>query len=144
MDSKRTDHAVQAGESHEEAEAVPAEAVMMAVPVSVGHTVPVREDPPAFVTANCITLSSANPVVMLVPQDPFRRNAIILAVDNDVYLASSLAAAEFAQGSTSSVGAFYLPAGIAIPLNGQGAIWAALTTAATSSRVSVLINRDDA
>lgn len=102
----------------------------------------VRPEPPDAGTARTITLSAASPVQRLLPQDAQRRSAVILAVDSDVYLSANQGAAEDAQGSTTATGVFYLPAGIAIPVNTQATLWAACTTTATSSRVSVLITRD--
>lgn len=105
--------------------------------------VPVRDEAPAQSIPRCITLSAANPVLPLLPQDPRRRSAVVLAVDNDVYIAGSADLANAAQGSPASPHAFYLPAGIAVPVDTKAASWVACTTTATSSRVSVLINKDD-
>jgi hypothetical protein len=105
--------------------------------------VSVRDESPAQVVARCVTLSSANPVKALLPQDPRRRSAVLLAVDNDVYVASSLELAQAAEGSTSSEAAFYLPAGVGIPVVSKGALWCAATTTASISRISVLISKDD-
>jgi hypothetical protein len=105
--------------------------------------VPVRDEAPAQSIARCVTLGANNPVLPLLPQDPRRRGAVVLAVDNDVYIAGSADLAQAAQGSTSSEHAFYLPAGIGIPVAAKGALWVAVTTTATLSRVSVLIAKDD-
>ena len=103
----------------------------------------VRDEAPALGTARCVTLSAANPVVQILTQDPRRRRAIVLAVDNDVYLARSQELAQAVQGITTGTDAFYLPAGIGIPVDFKASLWAACTTTATSSRVSVLIAKDD-
>lgn len=102
----------------------------------------VRPEAPDTGTARTVTLSSGNPVARILPQDAQRRSAVVLAVDNDVYLSANQGSAEDAQGSTTATGVFYLPAGIAIPIDTQATLWAACTTTATSSRVSVLITRD--
>lgn len=105
--------------------------------------VPVRNETPAQGNARGVVLSAANPVLLLLPQDPRRRSAVLVAVDNDVYLASSLELAQAAQGSAASTQAFYLPAGVAIPVVNKSALYAAATTTATASRISVLISKDD-
>ena len=116
--------------------------VEMAIPEPF-TAVPVRNESPAQGNARCISLSAANPVLLLLPQDPRRRSAILLAPDNDVYLASSPELAQTAQGSASSGQAFYLPAGVPVPVVNKAALWAAATTTASTSRVSVLISKDD-
>ena len=105
--------------------------------------IPVRSEAPATGIARCVTLSAANPVLLLLPQDPQRRSAILLAADNDVYVCSSLELAQAVQGVTTSGQGFYLPSKIAVPVVSKGALWAAATTIATPSRISVLIAKDD-
>lgn len=104
--------------------------------------VPVADQPPALGRGYIVTLGAANPVLPLLPQDPRRRSAIVLAVDNDVYIASTREAAEAAAGSMSATSAFYLPAGTAIPVPNQAAWYAAAATTASQSRISVLISLD--
>ena len=122
--------------------ALPLDPVELAIPEPL-VAVPVRNETPAQGNARAIILSAANPVLPVLPQDPRRRTALLLAVDNDVYLASSLELAQAAQGSAASGQAFYLPAGVPIPVVNKSALWAASTTTATPSRVSVLISKDD-
>lgn len=105
--------------------------------------VPVRDESPAQGNAAVIVLSAANPVLALLPQDPRRRRAVVLAVDNDVYLSQSKDLAATSQGTTTGTQAGYLPAGIGIPLDSKNAWYAAATTTATSSRVSVFVFKDD-
>lgn len=102
----------------------------------------VRPEAPDSGTARTVTLSPAYQVARLLPADPQRRGAVVLAVDNDVYLTQSEGLARDVAGGSSALQAFYLPAGIGIPIANQGQYWVAATTAATSSRVSVLIDRD--
>jgi hypothetical protein len=104
----------------------------------------VRPEAPDLGTAVTVTLSSANPVRRLLPQDAQRRSAVVLAVDNDVYIATSQGPAQDAAGGNGATGVFYLPAGIAIPLDTQASLWCACTTTATISRVSVLVTADSA
>src|SRR5579875_2620005 len=99
--------------------------------------VPVRDESPALGIPRCVLLSANNPVKQLIGRDPRRRNAIVLAVDNDVYLCGSLELAQAVQGSTTASDAFYLPKGVAVPLVAKAAVWAAATTTASTSRISV-------
>ena len=107
------------------------------VPISV------RDESPALGSAHCVALSSNNTVRPVLPQDPRRRRAVLLAVDNDVYLASSLETAQAAEGATTSTFAFYLPKSIPVPITSKAAFWAAASTTASTSRVSVLVEKDD-
>lgn len=104
----------------------------------------VRPEPPDIAAARTITLSAANQVLPILGQDGQRRSAVLLAVDNAVYLATDLGLAQQVAGGSTAEGAFYLPAGIAIPVDTQGQVWVACTTVATSSRVSVLVTKDSA
>jgi hypothetical protein len=105
--------------------------------------VPVRDEPPDQGVGNVVTLSAANPVLQLLPQDPRRRGAVVLAVDNDVYLSHSRDLAAFAQGANTGTQAAYLPAGMGIPVSSRNAWYVGATTTATSSRVTVLVYKDD-
>jgi hypothetical protein len=105
--------------------------------------VPVRDETPAQGNGGVVVLSAANPVLQLLPQDPRRRGAVVLAVDNDVYLSNSKDIAAIAQGTTTGTQAGYLPAGIGIPLSSKNAWYVAATTTATSSRVTVFVFKDD-
>lgn len=107
------------------------------IPISV------RDESPALGSAHCVTLSANNPVRPVLPQDPRRRRALLLAVDNDVYIGSSLEVAQAAEGGTTSGAAFYLPKSIPVPVTSKAAFWAAATTTSSSSRVSVLVEKDD-
>jgi len=103
----------------------------------------VRDESPAQVIASCTALGSANTTRPILPQDPRRRRAVILAVDNDVYLAGSLELAQAAEGGTASTLTFYLPKSIPLPVMSKGALFASATTTATASRISVLVEKDD-
>jgi hypothetical protein len=87
-----------------------------------------------------VTLNAANPVLPLLPRDTTRRSAVLLSVDNDVYVATmpGQATAAAASDGTTFEGVFYLPAGIGVPWQSTAPLWVAATTTATSSRVSVM------
>src|SRR5487761_457217 len=114
-----------------------------AVPVTDPAETALPEPFPALGSAHSISLSSANPVKLALPQDPRRRRAVLLAVDNDVYVASSLENAQAAEGVTTSSMAFYLPKSVPLPVTTKAALWVSATTTGSSSRVSVLAEKDD-
>lgn len=129
-----------------------AAAAAAALPETVGNTdgpvayaaVRVRPEPPNLGTARTITLTANNPVLTLLGRDQQRRGAVILAIDNDVYISTDKDLANAAAGGESATGVAYLPAGIGIPISSQAQYWVAATTTATPSRVSVFIDKDSA
>lgn len=114
---------------------------MTITPVEITGDVSITS--PAMGYAQSILLGSANQVLRLLPQDPLRRNALILAVDNDVYLCSSKETAQSAAATTTSSAGFYLPKAILMAVPSKGAVWAACTTTASTSRISVFVSRDE-
>jgi hypothetical protein len=60
-----------------------------------------------------------------------------------VYLSHSRDLAAFAQGANTGTQAAYLPAGMGIPVSSRNAWYVGATTTATSSRVTVLVYKDD-
>ena len=91
--------------------------------------------------ATMVVLNAANPVLQLVPRDTTRRAAVLLAVDNDAYVSTSpqQATAAAASGGAAFAGVVgYLPAGIPLPWPSTAPLWAAVTTTATQSRITVL------
>ena len=105
-----------------------------------GKPVAVDSLAPEIGTARTITLSANNQVLPLLPRDTTRRSAVVLAVDNDVYLSNDpgQAMTAAASGGKTAEGVFYLPAGIGLPWQNTDQLWAAATTTETSSRVSVM------
>jgi len=103
----------------------------------------VRNESPALATARCVKLGTNNTTALLLPQDPRRRSALVLAIDNDVYVASSLELAQAVEGATTGSDAFYLSKGVPLPVTSKAALWVACTTTGSSSRVSVLVEKDD-
>lgn len=91
---------------------------------------------------NMVTLGSANPWSMLMPQDDQRRSAVIVAVDNDVVITADQGTASMVAGGNQGTLGFYLPAGIAVPLDTRAEMWVACTTTATNSRVSIIMHRE--
>jgi hypothetical protein len=134
-------HVAKLGETRNAATGSVVDQVDTALP-ELYPVVSVRNESPALGTGQCVALSTATPVKALLPQDPRRRHALILAVDNDVWIASTREIAQAAEGSTAGSVAFYLPKGIAIPVINKGA-WYAAATAAGTSRISVMVDKDD-
>jgi hypothetical protein len=90
--------------------------------------------------ARTVTLGVSNPALPILPRDLTRRDAVILAVDNDVYLSNDpgQVMTAVATGGATATGVFYLPAKIAIHWNTTDQLWAGATTTASTSRISVL------
>ena len=74
---------------------------------------------------------SGIPIVGDIRRDPIPRQEIELEM------------AEAAAGSATSVTAAYLPACIGIPIDNRSAWWAAATTTATNSRVTIIVSKDE-
>ena len=114
-------------------------------PAAPGKTpVPVRPEEPDQGTARTVTLSAANLVAQLLPRDELRRGAVVLAIDADVWLSYNQGTAEDLSGTSGAGSAFYLPAGIGIPVTSRAQLWVSPTTTAALSRVSVIAARDSA
>jgi hypothetical protein len=93
---------------------------------------------PDIGVARTVTLTANNPVLPLLPRDTTRRGAVVLAVDNPVYIATDVNLAQQAVGSATSTQAFFLPVGVPVPVPYTAELWASATTTASSSRVSVI------
>jgi len=104
--------------------------------------VPVAQQLPALGRGYVVVLGPNNPVLRVLPQDPARRGAVILAIDSDVYLGDSYDGVQQAAGATTGTTAGYLPAGIAVPVSSENAWFAGATNESTSCRVSVWIFLD--
>lgn len=111
---------------------------LFVVPVEV-----IRQESPAFGYPQSVVMGANNLTRLLLPQDPLRRNALVLAVDNDVYLCGSLEIAQQVAGGTTSALGFYLPKSILMAVPSKGAVWAACTTSSGQSRISVFVSRDE-
>jgi hypothetical protein len=105
-----------------------------------GRPVAVDSLAPEIGPCRTVTLSANNPALPVLPRDTTRRSAVLLAVDNDVYLSNDPGAAQnaAASGGATAEGVFYLPVGIPLPVSNTDQLWAAVTTTEASSRVSVM------
>lgn len=113
-------------------------------PVAASDYIAVRVRPEAAGSGviRTITLSSQYPVARLLPADPGRRGAVILAIDADVYVTGSQGLANDVAGTAAASQAGYFPAGIGLPIDNQAEWWVAATTTATLTRITVITNRD--
>jgi hypothetical protein len=93
---------------------------------------------PALGVAITVTLNSANPVLQALPKDTTRRGAVLIAIDNPVYVATKQNVATEAEGSATSTLAGYLPVGVPVSVPFTDAVWISATTTASQSRVTVL------
>lgn len=91
-----------------------------------------------------VVLSAANPVARLLPRDSHRRSAVILAIDNDVYITADQGVAWNLQNTTTGTQGFYLPKGTPVPVTSCAEWYVAATTTASTTRVSVLVSRESA
>lgn len=93
-----------------------------------------------IVALNTVGYNNFEPVLM---EDPLRKDASILSVDNPVVLCHSVAQAMNAANQVAGVPypqGSYLPAGTSLTLTGKGRMWVAATSA-SPSRLSVFVNR---
>lgn len=120
---------------------VPAEAIGE-VSGETRYVVPIIAELPALGRATLVVLNANNPVLPILPQDPARRSAVLLAVDNDVYLSEAKDRAASVAGTATGTVCAYLPKGIPVPVAAKCAWWVAATTVASNSRVSAIIGLD--
>lgn len=105
----------------------------------------VKTDSPEQVTAFTVVVSTINPSQLLLPMDPCRRRATIVAVDGPVVLSQSLELSQSPQNSATAAGlpasGFVLPMGLpGVVVESEGALWVSLA-GSTATRVSVISER---
>lgn len=127
-----------AGITAGETEAVPE------VPDAGNFDLFVKVDSPEQTDAFTIVLSAANPYQLLIPKDPTRRRATVLAVDGAVVLSSSLEQSQDPRNASTAagLGASGFVASQAVPLvvESQAPLWVSLV-GSTALRVSVIVER---
>lgn len=112
--------------------------------VSMGP-VPVRVDIPEGAVYRTMALNGGG-VRQLMPQDPWRERALVLAIDEDVILCATKELAQDAANQVSSVPyptGFYLSKGIPLPLRNKSLVWVANSSSGTATRVSVVVERNE-
>lgn len=99
-------------------------------------------EPVEKIICSTVVLSSVQPTAILLPRDPEREAADILAVDNAVVIAATQAQAGAAQNTvtdTPQPSGAWIPVGTRYTIRATGVVWAGITTTATNSRVSVVV-----
>lgn len=91
-----------------------------------------------------VVLNANQPIAQILPLDSHRRNAVIMAVDNDVYLTGNKGDAINVSGTTTGTAGFYLPAKVPVPIECKSPLWAAVTSTGSNSRVSIMSFRESA
>lgn len=87
---------------------------------------------------------AASGIRQLLPQDPQRYRAVVLAIDQDVVLCATKELAQAAANTATSVPyptGFYLSKGIPLTIQNKGLIWVANTSTGTATRVSVVVEK---
>jgi hypothetical protein len=123
--------------------------VEMALPEPLA-AIPVRSESPAQGIGRTAGLNANRPVLPLLPQDPRRRRAVVVAVEKPAVVCASvdLATAANGQASTGSIEGFYLPVNVPLEITAKGAFWVTYTStdapgAGATNHVSVLVEKDD-
>lgn len=135
--------AAAAAAAHEAAPAAPPAPSDEGLPV-----VGTRDEMPEECVPRTLMLSASNPYLPLAPRDMRRRRLIITPVVNDVIicetreLAQQIAAALSAGQTAASLGiGAYIPVGRVIDLQSRDWLWAAVTTLAGTSPLTVIAER---
>jgi hypothetical protein len=114
---------------------------------AVGFTVPVRVQTPEECVPRTQILSTTNPFLQILPRDMRRCKAVIVPVTNAIYLCESAdlagqIATNVIAGTTTIQGmGAYLPANVGIPIEHRDAMYAAIASTASTSPVSVIVQR---
>jgi hypothetical protein len=110
-------------------------------------TVPVKPDVAEECVPRTQILSAANPFLQILPRDMRRSRAVVIPVTNPVYLcespdlASQIAAYVIAGGTAVQPMGAYLPTSVGVPLDHRDAMWAVVSTTASTSPVTVIVQR---
>src|SRR5690348_14961377 len=94
-----------------------------APPAAATRPVPVREALGDIGSARVIVLGAQQPQRQLLPRDITRRSAVIIAVDNDVYITPDEGTASGIAGTATAITGFYLPKGTPIPVVSTAEFW---------------------
>jgi hypothetical protein len=112
--------------------------------VTKNYIVPVRQDSADQVTYfTAVVATGTNPVALLLPRDPNRYRATIMAIDEAVVLAATRDQAGNSANTVTNVPApqgFYLPVSIPVTVYAKGPCYVGATSA-TPTRVSVTVEK---
>jgi hypothetical protein len=109
------------------------------------EAVPVRVKAAEEGTGRTMVLQPAQ-ARQLLPQDPERARALLIAVDNPVVLCATKELAQAADNQITNVPyptGFYLPVGVPVAWQNKGLWWAVNTSSSAASRVSVLVEHEN-
>jgi hypothetical protein len=104
---------------------------------------PVRVDviSPEITSAQTLVIANTGMSQQILGNDPNRKRAVILTLDEPVVLATSRANADDARNSVNAAGlgasGFVLPVSVPVEIKSRGPLWIAATSS-TATRVSVL------
>jgi hypothetical protein len=106
--------------------------------------IPVRQDSADLTTYfTAVAATGTNPVLLLLPRDPMRFRATIMAIDEPVVLANTKDLATNAANAVTNVPnptGFYLPVSIPVVIMSKGPCYVAATSA-TPTRISVAVEK---
>lgn len=88
--------------------------------------------------------TTRNDIDQVLDNDPLRKGATILSIDNPIVVCTSYQQAANTANQVATVPfpqGFYLPTGGSVSIDGTGPLWVVNTNPAVNARVSVLINR---
>lgn len=109
-----------------------------------GFVVPVRQDNPEECIPRTVQLGASNNTYLpLLPMDMQRRRAVIVPVNNDIWISENKDRASQAAGINPSTGysmAAHIPSGTNLVVESRGELWVSSTTAATTS-IAVIVER---
>lgn len=127
------------------ADHVAAHQAELAAQVPAMGPVPVQPVTPDSARYRTMVLAASD-ARLLLPQDPSRRLAQVLALDNDVVICTSKELAQNSDNQASGVPfprGFYLPKGTILPVYNQAALYVANTSTSATTRVSIAVEADE-
>jgi hypothetical protein len=113
----------------------------------VDTIIPVRPDVAEECIPRTLQLSVTNPVLQILPRDMRRTRAIVIPTANPVYLTESVDLAQqiattvIAGTTTTQSQGGYIPVNVGVPLDHRDAMYAAISATATTSPVTVIVQR---
>lgn len=105
--------------------------------------IPVTDRAAEFARARTFSVSTANknPIVELLGQDPARRYAVVMTLDEPVVISFAQTSAEDPRNAVNAAGTsangFVIPVNCPVPINSTSVIYCTATSA-TATRVSVM------
>lgn len=144
MNSNPNDSIIARAEKYAGIESAQIEAIPDS-PAAETYDIYVKVDSPEQVGAYTVVLSSMNPNQLLLPKDPCRKRAVVVAVDGPVVLSGSLEESQDPRNASTATGlaasGFVLPQGLpGLVVEDEAPLWVSLV-GDTALRVSVIVER---